>query len=120
MKVAKEINLKEFPLFEAVSGKIVFSSDNIMFLLVKIPPREIVPEHTHINEQMGLCLKGKVEFKSDKETVVVDEGTFYWIKSREKHSVTSLIDEPSLFLDVFYPPRIDYLKKAKKYSLKTT
>jgi len=109
MKVLKSSNLKAFPLFKGISGKIIFNSDKVMFLLVEVPPRETVPEHSHPHEQMGLCLKGKAEFTSGKQTKLVDEGTFYWIKPDEKHSVMSLSDESSLFLDVFNPPREDYI-----------
>ena len=114
MKVAKKSDLIEFLIFEGVSGKIVFSSERVMFLLVEISPRGIVPEHTHPHEQMGICLKGRAVFRSGKEKAIVEDGMLYWIKPGEKHSVESLIDEPSLFLDVFSPPREDYLERVKK------
>lgn len=114
MKVATRSDLIQFPIFESVSGRIVFSSDRVMFLLVEVPPKGVVPEHSHPHEQMGICLRGKAEFKSGKEKVIVEEGMFYWIKPGEKHAVESLVDEPSLFLDVFSPPREDYLERVKK------
>ena len=116
MKVVKRKDVETFPIFEEISGGIIFSSDRVMFLLVEIPPRGVVPEHSHPHEQMGICLKGKAEFISGDKKVIVDEGTFYWIKPGEKHSVVSLVDEPSLFLDVFNPPREDYIEKFKKFS----
>jgi len=118
MKIVEQSELRETPLFKDVTGKIVFSSDNVMFLLVKIPARGNVPEHSHPHEQMGICLRGKAEFRSDTQKTIVEEGMFYWIKPGEKHSVTSLIDEPSLFLDVFNPPREDYIKKNKEHNIK--
>ena len=108
-------DLRDFPIFEDVLGRIVFSSDRVMFLLVKIPPRGTVPEHSHPHEQMGVCLKGKAEFRIEGKKKIICEEMFYWIKPCEKHSVESLIDEPSLFLDVFNPPREDYIEKAKKH-----
>jgi quercetin dioxygenase-like cupin family protein len=105
--------LKPFCLFDEVEGKIVFSSENVMFLFVEVPPRGVVPMHSHRHEQMGVCLKGKAEVRSETEKATVMEGMFYWFKPNEKHSVTSLIDEPRLFIDVFNPPREDYLEKAK-------
>lgn len=114
MRIMKRKNLNKFPIFEGASGEIVFSSDRVMFLLAEIAPRGMVPEHSHPHEQMGLCLKGKAEFRSGEERSVVDEGTFYWIKPNEKHSVLSLVDEQSLFLDVFNPPREDYIEKTRK------
>lgn len=118
MKIAKSADLKEFTLFGDISARIVFSSDKVMFLLVRVPARGIVPEHSHPHEQMGVCLKGKAEFIAGEEKKTVEEGMFYWIEPWEKHSVTSLVEEPSLFLDVFSPPREDYIEKAKKLERK--
>ncbi|MCD6504046.1 cupin domain-containing protein [Candidatus Bathyarchaeota archaeon] len=116
MKVVKREDSVGFHIFDGILGRIIFNSENVMFLLVEIEPRGVVPEHSHPHEQMGVCLKGKAEFRSGEESVIVDEGTFYWIKPGEKHSVVSLVDEVSLFLDVFNPPREDYLEKAEMVS----
>jgi len=105
--------LKPLSLFSGVEGRIVFSSENVMFLRVTIPPRAVVPMHSHRHEQMGICLRGKAELRTETDKAVVTEGMFYWFKPNERHSVVSLSDEPSLFLDVFNPPREDYLEKAK-------
>lgn len=114
MKVVGRNSVPSFPLFNDVMGKIPFTSDNVMFLLVEIPPRGEVPMHSHPHEQMGVCLKGKAEFISDEEKKIVEEGTFYWVKPRENHSVISLTDEKSVFLDVFNPPREDYIQKLEE------
>ncbi len=114
MQIVKSSEIKEFPLFGEVNGRIVFSSDRMMFLFVELPPKGVVPEHSHPHEQMGLCLKGRAEFRSEQERAVVEEGMFYWVKPGEKHCVLSLCDKPCMFLDVFNPPREDYLEKAKK------
>ena len=113
LKVVDVRVLKPFRLFCESEGKIVFSSENVMFLYVEVPPKAEVPMHSHRHEQMGLCLKGKAELRTETEKATVTEGMFYWFKPNEKHSVVSLVDEPSLFLDVFNPPRGDYLEKAK-------
>ena len=72
MKFIKGSDLQEFSIFKDVLGKIVFSSDNIMLLLVEIPPRGVVLEHSHPHEQMGICLKGKAEFRSETEKRIID------------------------------------------------
>jgi len=114
MKIVEKADLKEFTIFGDIPGGIPFSSKKMTFLLAHIPPRGIVPEHSHPHEQMGICLKGKAEFRTGEEKKTVGEGMFYWIEPGEKHSVVSLVDEPSLFLDVFSPPREEYVEKAKK------
>jgi quercetin dioxygenase-like cupin family protein len=116
LRIIKVSDLREFPIFGNIFAKIVFHSDKVMFLLVEIPPKGNIPEHSHPHEQMGLCLKGKVEFRSEKESKLIENGMFYWIKPGEKHSVRSLVEKPCLFLDVFNPPREDYIEKAMKYN----
>jgi quercetin dioxygenase-like cupin family protein len=103
-------------IFHGVKGSIVFSSERLMFLLVEIAPRGEVPVHSHPHEQMGLCLTGRAKFRSETEATIVEAGAFYRIPPGETHSVVSLVDEPSLFLDVFAPPREDYLRKARRGS----
>jgi quercetin dioxygenase-like cupin family protein len=112
--------LKPLSLFSGVEGRIVFSSENVMFLHVAIPPKAVVPMHSHRHEQMGICLRGKAELRTETGKTIVTEGMFYWFKPNEKHSVISLSDEPSLFLDVFNPPREDYLEKAKDVKSKSS
>ncbi|MEM2094927.1 MAG: cupin domain-containing protein [Candidatus Bathyarchaeia archaeon] len=114
MEIVNPSSVKRFTLLNQVEGRIVLNGDRMMFLLVELPPRGVVPEHSHPHEQMGLCLKGKAEFRTDSEQAIVEEGMFYRFRSGEKHSVISLVDGPSLFLDVFSPPREDYLEKARQ------
>lgn len=84
-----------------------------MFFLVEIEAGEMVPEHSHPHEQMGICLEGEAEFKGEGESVIVKKGMTYFIKSNEKHSVKVTGKKKGLFLDVFSPPREDYLEKMR-------
>ncbi len=101
---------RKIGIFGEIESEILFSSERMMFLLINMKAGELVPEHTHPNEQMGICLKGKAEFISGEKRVLIEAGMFYWIKPNEPHSVRAL--EESTFLDVFSPPREDYLEKA--------
>ncbi len=110
MEILKAGEGKKIGIFEEIKSEIIFSGNMVMFLLVEMKPGQIVPEHRHPHEQMGLCLKGKAEFISGENKVLVEAGMFYWIKPNEPHSVKVL--ETSAFLDVFSPPREDYLEKV--------
>jgi len=111
MKVVSKEDIEKIEIFEGVTGKILMSGEAIMFLLVEIEKGGSVPMHRHKNEQFGLCLRGKAEFVGEEETKVVEAGMFYGISSNELHGVRMIGDEPGLFLDVFSPPRGDYLAK---------
>lgn len=113
MEIVDPDSVNRFPLVNKVEGRIVLNGERMMFLVVELPPRGVVPEHSHPHEQMGLCLKGRAEFRTGSEQAIVEEGMFYRFRPGEKHSVTSLVDSQSLFLDVFSPPREDYLEKAR-------
>ena len=110
MEVLKAGEGKKLDVFKEIKGEIIFSSRKLMFLLVDMKPGQIVPEHRHPHEQMGICLKGRAEFVSGENKVLVAAGMFYWIKPNEPHRVKVI--EGSTFLDVFSPPREDYLEKA--------
>ena len=110
MEVLKAGEGKKLDVFKEIKGEIIFSSRRLMFLLVDMKPGQIVPEHRHPHEQMGLCLKGKAKFISGENKVLVETGMFYWMKPNEPHSVKVI--ERSAFLDVFSPPREDYLEKV--------
>jgi quercetin dioxygenase-like cupin family protein len=110
MRVLKAGEGKKLTVFNRIKSEIIFSGNKVMFLLVDMKPGQIVPEHRHPHEQMGICLKGKAEFISGENRVAVEAGMFYWMKPNEPHSVK--VKEESTFLDVFSPPREDYLEKA--------
>jgi quercetin dioxygenase-like cupin family protein len=109
MKVIKAGKGKTFHIFQDIIGEILFSSEKTMFLLVNLKAGQVVPEHRHPHEQMGVCLKGKAELVVGGKKFLVDSGSFYWMKPNEFHKVNVL--ESGTFLDVFSPPREDYLKK---------
>jgi quercetin dioxygenase-like cupin family protein len=110
MEILKSGEGKKLNVFKEIKSEIIFSGEKIMFLLVDLKAGQIVPEHRHLHEQMGTCLKGKAEFISGEKKFLVEVGMFYWMKPNEPHSVKVL--EESIFLDVFSPPREDYLEKA--------
>lgn len=102
-----------FEAFPGVTGKILFGGKNLMFLLVEIKGAGIVPEHSHPHEQMGICLSGRAEFRAGGQTAIVGAGTAYWLRSNEAHSVRVVGEGGATFLDVFSPPREDYVQRAK-------
>ena len=111
MKVIAVKDGLSIPFFTGVTGKIVLSSEKLMFFLVEIGVGQIVPEHSHPHEQMGLWLEGKAMFSSGGHHWLVEKGMAYFIESHEKHSVEVIGDQKGVFLDVFCPPREDYLEK---------
>jgi quercetin dioxygenase-like cupin family protein len=72
-----------------------------------------VPQHHHVNEQVTYILEGAVKFAIDGREIVVRAGEVLCIPPDMPHEVWAL--EDSLALDVFSPPRADWVNKTDAY-----
>ncbi len=82
--------------------------DKIMLSLVEIAANAEVPLHEHPHEQAGLVLEGEFDFTIGGETTRVKAGDTYIIPGGVQHYVKAT-DQPSKALDIFSPPRKDYM-----------
>jgi len=76
----------------------------------------IVPRHQHENEQYTYLLEGALRFwigEDEKQVQDVRAGEVLHIPSMVWHKAEAL--EDTLDLDVFDPPREDWLKKTDAY-----
>lgn len=46
----------------------VIHGEQLTLAVVELPPGGLVPEHRHVNEQIGLCLHGTLTFRVGQET----------------------------------------------------
>ena len=69
----------------------------------------VVPLHTHEHEQAGYVVRGRVIFEIGGETRELRAGDGYLAGSNMPHAVTAL--EPSVAIDIFSPPRTEYLER---------
>ncbi len=81
---------------------------HLMLSLVEMEAGAIVEPHSHPHEQMGLMLEGEAEFTIGEECQRVCAGQMWRIPGGVVHKVVAL-DRPVRALDVFHPPREDYL-----------
>jgi quercetin dioxygenase-like cupin family protein len=75
-----------------------------------------VPKHSHENEQLTYILEGALKFKlgdDGAEEIVVSAGEVLLIPSNVPHMAEAL--EETLDVDVFSPPRQDWLDKKDDY-----
>ena len=82
--------------------------EKIMMSVVEIAANAVLPPHRHPHEQAGMVLEGEFDFTIGGETTTVKQGDFYIIPGDVEHSLVAN-DEPSLALDIFSPPREDYM-----------
>ena len=73
----------------------------------------VVPEHSHLNEQVTYVLEGALKFWIDGKEIVVNTGEVLTIPPHMPHKAEALVD--TIDLDVFTPPRADWLSGADQY-----
>lgn len=91
------------------------TGDRMMLAHVYLKEGCVVPRHHHENEQITYILKGTLKFwvGEEAEEVVVHEGEVLHIPSNVPHKALAL--EDTLDVDIFSPPRQDWLDKTDDY-----
>jgi quercetin dioxygenase-like cupin family protein len=85
----------------------------IMLARVLLKKGCIVPEHSHHNEQLTYILDGALKFWIDGQEIVVHAGEVLCIPANMPHKAQAL--EDTVDLDVFTPPRADWINKSDQY-----
>lgn len=93
--------------FKGVSFDILAVGEKTMITLMKYNMGDIVPFHSHPNEQCGYVVSGKFRIKYLDIDEVISQGDSYAIPENIDHSFEVI--EPGEIIDVFTPPREDYL-----------
>ena len=101
---------------EMISRKIV-SGEREMLTQIYLKRGALVPIHAHDSEQMTYILQGSLRFLVDGEEIIVREGEVLHIPSRLPHQAEAL--EDTLDVDIFSPPRQDWLDKTDDYLRRT-
>ena len=91
-------------------------TDSVMLAQVYLKRGDFVPRHAHHNEQLTYVLTGALEFwlgDSDEQHIVVNAGEVLTIPRNLSHRAIALAD--SFELDIFNPPRQDWIEKTDDY-----
>ena len=92
------------------------TGERLMLAHVYIKKGGVVPKHQHDNEQITYILEGALRFwvgEDEKEDMVVRAGEVLHIPSNVWHKAEAL--EDTLDVDVFSPPRQDWLDRTDDY-----
>ena len=87
--------------------------DKVMISRVLLKKGCLVPMHSHHNEQVTYILEGALKFTLNGEEVVVRAGQVLCIPGNVPHEAVAL--EDTVDLDVFTPPREDWIGKTDAY-----
>jgi quercetin dioxygenase-like cupin family protein len=73
----------------------------------------VVPMHSHVNEQLSYILEGALKFFIDGKEITVHAGQVLTIPPNMPHQAEAL--EDTVDLDIFHPPRADWINKTDSY-----
>ncbi len=93
----------------------LITGDRVMLAEIHLKKGAFVPRHAHEHEQVTSVLQGTLRLTLDdgKQVVDVHPGEVLHIPSMLNHDAEAL--EDTLVLDVFSPPRQDWLEKTDDY-----
>ncbi len=94
----------------------LITGDSMMLAHVYLAKGCIVPKHSHHNEQLTYILEGALKFwlgENQDEEVIVAAGEVLHIPGNLPHKAEAL--EDTLDVDIFSPPREDWINKTDAY-----
>jgi quercetin dioxygenase-like cupin family protein len=104
---------------EKVTDKLdrkLITGDSMMLAHVFLQKGAVVPRHSHHNEQFTYIIEGALRFRigeNGEEEIVVKAGEVLHIPSNVFHEAEAL--EDTLDMDIFSPPRQDWLDHTDTY-----
>ncbi|HZO20482.1 MAG TPA: cupin domain-containing protein [Gemmatimonadaceae bacterium] len=102
-------------LHEKLSRRLI-TGDQMMLAHVYLKKGCVVAKHSHMNEQFTYILEGALRFlvgDDDVQEIIVRAGEVLHLPGNVPHEAHAL--EDTLDMDVFVPPREDWLAKTDAY-----
>ena len=81
--------------------------DSTTMALIELAPNSHVPEHHHVNEQVGVLVRGSMRLRIGEQTRDIEPGGTWLIPADVPHEVHTGPDG-ALALEVWSPPREDW------------
>jgi quercetin dioxygenase-like cupin family protein len=100
---------------DLLSRKLI-TGERMMIAQVFLDEGCVVPKHSHDNEQLTYIVSGALKFwigEDGSEELVVGAGEVLYIPSNVPHRALAL--EDTLDVDIFSPPRADWLDGTDSY-----
>lgn len=93
--------------FKGVDFEVLATGKKSMVTKMNYQLGDNVPLHSHPNEQSGYVISGKYRIKYLNVDEILNPGDSYSIPENTEHAIEVL--ESGEVIDIFTPPRIDYL-----------
>ena len=106
----KSIELEK--LSDKISRQMIFG-ESAMLARIVLLRGAIVPRHSHVNEQITWIVSGALKLIFDDGERILRDGEMLLIPANVPHAAEAL--EDTVDVDVFAPPREDWIKKTDAY-----
>ncbi len=112
---AKHIQWDRMPVenLNPLLDRQIVVGDKVMVARVLLKKGCVIPMHEHHNEQISYIESGALRFIVSGEEVTVRSGEFLCIPPNAPHTAEAL--EDTVDIDLFTPPREDWLTKTDDY-----
>ncbi|MBI5671660.1 MAG: cupin domain-containing protein [Chloroflexi bacterium] len=98
-------------MLPGVFRRTMATTDEAMLCEFFLKREAVVPPHSHLNDQVGYVVYGRMEMTIGDQKTICQPGESYAVPGGVTHSARALVD--SLVIDVFSPPRDDYRTEAR-------
>ena len=111
----QHIRLQDMPVehLNPLIDRQFVAGDRSMLARIILRKGSIVPLHSHDNEQITYVLDGALKFLIEGKELIVRSGEILVIPSNLPHSAEAL--EDTVDLDIFCPPREDWIRGTDAY-----
>ncbi len=103
----------EIEAMNPLLGRQLIVGHQVMLARVLLKKGCIVPLHSHVNEQLSYILEGALKFYIEGKEIVVRAGEVLTIPPNMPHKAEAM--EDTVDLDIFNPPRADWINKTDSY-----
>ena len=101
-------NVAPVQLDNGIQRRVLNGGGKLMLVEFRFDHTPELPPHAHPHEQIGFIRSGRFEVTCGDETTVCGPGDSYYVPPNVMHGVR-LLSETGAVLDVFTPPREDFL-----------
>jgi quercetin dioxygenase-like cupin family protein len=99
-------DLHALRIWEGVTGRVV-GGNRATVAVIELEPSSIVPEHSHVNEQIGVCVAGSLTFRAGDEEREIRPGGTWAIPGGIPHEVQTGPDG-AVVVEAWAPQRDDW------------
>ena len=93
-------------IWDGIAARTVHG-EQVSFAVIELDPGSTVPEHRHVNEQLGVLASGSMRFRIGDEERVVEPGDTWVIPANVPHEVEAG-PGGAVAIEVFAPRRDDW------------